>query len=823
MRSFMVTVLAVVCGCVAFAQGGTGWPRPIPCRINDGLNPDLFVMTLGDVTTPLTQGTFDPLTDEVRLSGRVLPHYYRDSLGVKYFHPIDKSIFPLPPSGWCSWYYYYQEIDENEVKRNAQWFSEHLKEYGASCIQIDDGWQGIGHGLGDNRDWSTIDKRFPGGMDGLAASIKKLGFKAGLWLAPHGQSNAAVVKAHPGAFLLKPDGSSVSSTWEGTYLVDPSAPAAQSYVKDLFTRLSRWGYDYFKIDGQPIVVDEFRKAQNLMQNPPDDAVALYRQTLETIRGAIGEQRYLLGCWGIPLEGIGIMNGSRTGGDVLLGWDGFKTALDATMKYYFLHNVAWYCDPDVMLVRAPMGIEQARAWATLQGLTGQALMASDRMMDLSADRVEILRRVYPAVDIRPLDLFPAERNKRIWDLKVNHLGRTYDVVGCFNFHEDRSDNLLVRWEDLGAAAGTAMHVYDFWDGEYLGCWQGGIATTILPASCKVLTLLPDNGAIQLVSTNRHITQGWVDLKKIKSVSHGTTWEGTSAVIRRDPYRLTFVFPRGKNFVVSRAEVKGYPVTIANHQGWATVEFTPSRTGEVAWKVAFGPAPVYAFPVRKPSGLSVDPSGLTGVTVRWDPQYYLTAGYEVALDDAVVGVAMGNQMSIGGLKPDHGYRVSVRSVWDDGKGSADRAEGRFRLDSLLSGDLWLSDLSPSRATIGWGTIEVDRAVSGAALTVAGTTFRKGIGTHAVSEIDFDLFGVFDTLSLGAGLDAGSRTEKGSVEFFVFVDGKERWRSGMMRMADAVKRCVVPIAGARTVRLLVTDAGDGNDYDHADWIEPRLSRKR
>ncbi len=80
----------------------------------------------------------------------------------------------------------------------------------------------------------------------------------------------------------------------------------------------------------------------------------------------------------------------------------------------------------MLLRQPLTIDQARVWATLQGLTGQALMASDRLMDLSDERVDIMRRVFPAVDIRPLDLFPAGRTKRIWDLKVNHLGRNYDV-------------------------------------------------------------------------------------------------------------------------------------------------------------------------------------------------------------------------------------------------------------------------------------------------------------------------------------------------------------------------------------------------------------
>jgi hypothetical protein len=60
--------------------------------------------------------------------GSVIANYYRDKFGVKYFQPIDKTNFPLPPSGWCTWYYYYQQINENEVKQNARWISENLKD-----------------------------------------------------------------------------------------------------------------------------------------------------------------------------------------------------------------------------------------------------------------------------------------------------------------------------------------------------------------------------------------------------------------------------------------------------------------------------------------------------------------------------------------------------------------------------------------------------------------------------------------------------------------------------------------------------------------------
>src|SRR5438874_326939 len=473
----LVTHLSVGSGSIPSPGTRTGWPRPVPLRVRDGSNRDLFVMTLGDVETSLADGVFDPQADQVTLKdGNVIKNYYAATLGVKYFRPIDKSRFALPPSGWCTWYYYYQQINENEVKQNAQWIAENLKDYGAQYVQIDDGWQGTGRVF--TRDWTNVSDKFPGGMDKLAAYIKSLGLTPGIWIAPHGQSNDAVVKNFPAVFLMKPDGTSASETWEGRYLLDPSASESQKYLKDLFTKLDGWGYEYFKIDGQPVVVGEYKTKKSFMKNPSDDAVALYRRTLETIRVAIGPQRYLLGCWGMPIEGVGLMNGSRTGGDVVLDWaGGFMPALRTTMQNYYLHNVIWYTDPDTMLVRSPLTLDQARAWATLQGLTGQAIMESDRLMDLSEERVELLRRVYPAVDVRPLDLFPAERNKHILDLKINHLGRSYDVVGLFNYDEAKSAQITLDWKDLGLVENTPIHVYDFWNNEYLGAWEHGMMVNL----------------------------------------------------------------------------------------------------------------------------------------------------------------------------------------------------------------------------------------------------------------------------------------------------------------------------------------------------------
>lgn len=808
-------------------EAGRAWPRPVPARIHDGSNPNLLLMTLGDVDTSLADGTFDPARDEVRLKdGTVLRNYYRDTLKVKYYHPIDKSSFPLPPSGWCSWYFYYQEISADEIKRNADWIALNLEDYGARFVQVDDGWQGTGHGLGENRDWTTINDRFPEGMDKLAAYIKSLGLVPGIWLAPHGQSNEAVVNRYRRAFLLKTDGTSASSTWEGKYLIDPSSPEAQGYLKKLFMALSKWGYEYFKIDGQPTVINEFRKKKEFMQQPADDTDTNYRQTLASIRTAIGPDRYLLGCWVIPLEGIGYMNGSRTGADVVLGWQGFKIALRATMQYYFLHNIVWYADPDVMLLRAPLTLDQARAWATLQGLTGQALMSSDRLTDLSGERVEVMRRVYPAVDIRPLDLFLAERNKRIWDLKIKHLNRSYDVVGLFNYDEARASSLSVSWKDLGLPDGQQVHVFDFWNREYLGEWEKGIALDLPPTSTRVLALVPALPQPQLVSTSRHITQGWVDLLSEKYDATKNSYAGRSKVVRQDPYELHFAFPRDKNFVIKSAMARlksgRLPVKITNHQGWASLAFTSPQNGEVSWEVQFEAAPLYHFPVKAPGNLWVERVGIDGINVRWTPQQQPATGYQVYLNGELQGFTPTQVFPLRGLDPNASYTVEVKTVWQDGTASEKAAQVIFTMKSLLPAELAVSELEPLRTTQGWRQFEANRTITGKGLVLGGETYLSGFGLPRNAEAEFELRGMYDTFQVTVGIDDGSN-DQASEEFIVTGDGKELWRSGALKKADGPKAVKVNIHGVRRLRLRVNAGPTGGGGDQADWVEAKLTRAK
>ena len=62
-------------------------------------------------------------------------------------------------------------------------------------------------------------------------------------------------------------------------------------------------------------------------------------------------------------------------------------------------------------------------------------------------------------------------------------------------------------------------------------------------------------------------------------------------------------------------------------------------------------------------------------------------------------------------------------------------------------------------------------------------------------------------------------GSVEFKVYVDGNLKYESGLMNSRDPQKYVEVDINGAKELKLVATDGGNGNGSDHATWANTKL----
>ncbi|GID32455.1 hypothetical protein Abr02nite_74380 [Paractinoplanes brasiliensis] len=146
-------------------------------------------------------------------------------------------------------------------------------------------------------------------------------------------------------------------------------------------------------------------------------------------------------------------------------------------------------------------------------------------------------------------------------------------------------------------------------------------------------------------------------------------------------------------------------------------------------------------------------------------------------------------------------------------------------LLPGYRWLSDGAFTAVTNGWGPVEKDlsngeqAAGDGGTLTVAGVEYEKGLGVHALSAVDVPLDGSCTRFRADAGVDDETGSG-GSVVFEVWLDGVRTAVSPTLTGAGPAHRFDVDVTGARTLRLQVTDAGDGNGNDHADWAAARLA---
>jgi alpha-galactosidase len=134
------------------------------------------------------------------------------------------------------------------------------------------------------------------------------------------------------------------------------------------------------------------------------------------------------------------------------------------------------------------------------------------------------------------------------------------------------------------------------------------------------------------------------------------------------------------------------------------------------------------------------------------------------------------------------------------------------------IWLESLDLSKVEQGWGSPAAGRSVENHPLTVGGVTFQHGLGTHAESQMRIDLKGAAERFVSMVGVD-DETGKKGSAEFEIWVDGKKVAASGVLRGGQKAKMLAADLQGAKSLVLLVTDAGDGIEHDHADWAGAML----
>ena len=364
------------------------------------------------------------------------------------------------PTGWCSWYYFYNRVSEADIVANlAEMVAEsHPAEY----VQVDDGYQSR------TGDWLTPNEKFPSGMKALAGRIRDAGYKPGIWLAPfvmHEESE--VLRTRPEMALKTLDGGTLFvETWLGRCAVlDCTHPSSEEWLREVVrTVVADWGYEYLKLDALSYAAQAPRAVR---YHAGATAPGNLRRGLEIIREATGREAFILGCTCHFGPAIGLVDAMRVGPDVKELWsDGpnpsVKHAMRLALQRNWMHNRWWVNDPDCLLVRdteTALSAAETRFLATGVALSGGMVVASDDLPKLPDDRRALAMALFPPTGIaaRPIDPGdgPAPHTWRV------DLGEGRSLIGILNWDE------TPRWAVVSELLRPGEIAFDAWHGKVLG--------------------------------------------------------------------------------------------------------------------------------------------------------------------------------------------------------------------------------------------------------------------------------------------------------------------------------------------------------------------
>lgn len=422
------------------------------------------------------------------------------------------------PCGWGSWGHWLERIDLGLIRETLFALDgiASLREV-VRLVQIDDGWSELLESGRVSASWRP-NRRFPSGIAPLAAEIRRTGRECGLWLLPFTvNSGSSIVEQHPEWLVAATDGTPFLVGGIESYCLDPTHPGAAAWLRNVFSKMRDWGVRYVKLDHMRALlapdpecaVDGF-DTQRIFHGTRT-RVEAYRAGLRLVRDAMGDDVVLVGCSAPAAAGTGLVNTHRVGPDIEPRWtghtSGVRDAARSLIANWFWQGRTWVNDPDYLL---PCDTEtHTRFWATVVALSGGSAVLSADLAQLHPWAERILSFVIPPIGIsaRPVDLFEHGPEPRVLHLPFERKDERWHMVGLLNW-DDQPRQHELDLQFLGIHG--PVHVWDAWRQTHRIA-DGSIRVPLEGHDAALLRITPVQPRPQIVGTNVHWAQGWLELE------------------------------------------------------------------------------------------------------------------------------------------------------------------------------------------------------------------------------------------------------------------------------------------------------------------------
>jgi len=535
---------------------------------------------------------------EIRVTGweivvRFRPRYYKEHRGLSCFDPSAYAVWKKPVVGWCSWFAYLDQVNEQEIKETADVISARLKLFGLQYLQIDDGYERQPVGLPDT--WLDANKKFPSGLKALAAYIRADGLTPGIWTnVTFGDSGAAVARKE--LFVRDEGGRPAFGNWIG-YVMDGSNPETiQQLITPVYKGLNEDGFGYFKLDAlRHLKYEGYNTFATYFKRKGIDRDEAYRNVAAAVREQAGRGKFLLACWGIRPELVGIADGCR------IGDDGFSYAGLAQFNSY--NNIIWRNDPDHIV----LSVSEAYRSCSATSLTGSLFMLTDKVGTYrGSPLIEAARRTIPVLYTQPGQVYDVDPSRSSLiagaDVEMSGSGpRMFDasgstITGLFQLEINKPfENWVVlgRLDDrdkvlsfgeLGLDDRKEYLVFDYWAKKFRGVFKGRFIPGSIDTAfnCQVFCIREKLQHPQLLATNRHISCGGLEISELKWADN--TLRGVSELVAKDKY-VIYLY-EGAGWTFDKVLLSGADLVGVEKKG-AVREITlrSNEGGRVEWGVRY----------------------------------------------------------------------------------------------------------------------------------------------------------------------------------------------------------------------------------------------
>lgn len=564
----------------------------------------------------------------------------------------------------------------------------------------------------------------------------------------------------------------------------------------------------------------------------------FRATVDELRAKAGAKVMLAYGWGgggpkgAPFthpDGLGLFDIIATGPSTKSGIDIFKNAaVPAAPGSRMNGNIAWI-DPGPVHLGEDLTLDAARAWASLAALSGQAIVFEDRIDTLKPERLDIAKRVLPTLPIynsyAPSEL-PGVRAVTLW----REMGGETSVVAAY-FAWDAKQVQIPGWffDEFTQKNFNDCEKFEFWSNRFLGRAEYTKAPSFsMPeGSCAVIAARKPRNYPFVISTNRHVSQGALDLRQEKYDSASMTLSAASDVVAGDLYELRIVLP-DESWSAGALNAAGVSGAVTREGRLVRASWTPAATGTVLWNIKFTKkdgATAESQPEtaqsRPAAGEITKLSGRTTsgpvVHVQWAPDRISSGVFVILRDGEPVASTLANEFHDADSRLIYGkeYRYEVVHLDENNKVGA---TANFTIKTKQPARVPLKDLGWTSRRVASPLIFENQSVKGTPISLASKSYKTGIGTAPPTILDIPLKGATGFFTAIVGIDDCAEG-KGSAIIKFSVDGKEIGRSGVLKGGAKPRNMKLRVTRGEILTIAIEDNADGWDFDYISIAEPEI----